>query len=563
MDVSLIAVGVVAGLATCLSPCVLPVLPVVAAVSAQGGRRRPLGMAVGLAAAFTVFTLTASRLLSALGLPQDLLRNLGIALLAVVGLGLLVPLVGEWLGRAFAPVVRLAGSGGPAGDGFWSGVGVGVPLALVWTPCAGPILAAVTVLAAERRLSLELVLITLAYSIGAALPLFVIALLGNRAGSRLAALRQVGPGLRRASGVVLLLAAALFTTDIPTRLAASTPEYVSGLQRLERANGVRDDLSKLTDDKGGAPSAKTASRTPDTLKDYGPAPAFAGISTWINTAGGEPLTLRKLRGKVVLLDFWTYSCVNCIRTLPYLEAWDARYRKAGLLIVGVHTPEFAFEHVVSNVRRAVSEHDIRYPVAIDNDYATWNAWSNQYWPADYLIDRRGHVRSAHFGEGAYDLTEHDIRTLLGEPAEGQMARPANVVTPSVDVQTPETYLGTFRAAGYRQKLDSGREHDYGAGSPVELNEVQLAGRWKVQKEFIVAGKGAILRFRYSAPRIYLVAAPPAHPVMLGVAVDGRRRAAVKVARDDLYQLAHIAGGGSHLLALSVPAGTRLYSFTFG
>jgi cytochrome c biogenesis protein CcdA/thiol-disulfide isomerase/thioredoxin len=563
MDVSLIAVGVVAGLATCLSPCVLPVLPVVAAVSAQGGRRRPLGMAAGLAAAFTVFTLTASRLLSALGLPQDFLRNLAIALLAVVGVGLLVPQVGEWLGRAFAPVVRLAGSGGPAGDGFWSGVGVGVPLALVWTPCAGPILAAVTVLAAERRLSLEVVLITVAYAIGAALPLFGIALLGNRASSRLAALRHVGPALRRASGVVLLLAAALFTTDIPTRLAAATPDYVSGLQKLERAHGVRNDLSKLTTHDGGAPSARTASRTPDTLKDYGTAPGFAGISTWINTPGGKPLTLQQLRGKVVLLDFWTYSCVNCIRTLPYLKAWDARYRKAGLVIVGVHTPEFAFEHVVSNVRQAVSEHDIRYPVAIDNDYRTWNAWSNQYWPADYLIDRRGHVRSAHFGEGAYDLTEHDIRTLLGEPAEGRMSHPMDVVTPSVDVQTPETYLGTFRAAGYRQKLEAGHDHDYGAGSPVELNEVQLAGRWKVEKESIVAGTGAILRFRYSAPRIYLVAAPPAHPVTLRVTVDGRRRAAVRVLRDDLYQLAHIAGTGSHLLALSVPEGTRLYSFTFG
>src|SRR4051812_28330104 len=255
MDVALIAVGAVAGLATCLSPCVLPVLPVVAAVSAQGGRRRPLGMAVGLAAAFTVFTLTASRLLSALGLPQDLLRNVAIALLALVGLGLLVPQVGEWLGRAFAPVVRLAGSGQPSGDGFWSGVGVGAALSLVWTPCAGPILAAITVLSAERQLSLELVLITVAYSIGAALPLFAIAVAGNRATSRLTWLRRMGPSLRRASGVVLLAAAALFTTDIPTRLAAGAPEYVSGLQKLERAHGVRTDLSHLTKHEGGSKSA--------------------------------------------------------------------------------------------------------------------------------------------------------------------------------------------------------------------------------------------------------------------------------------------------------------------
>jgi thiol-disulfide isomerase/thioredoxin len=403
-----------------------------------------------------------------------------------------------------------------------------------------------------------------AYSIGAALPLFGIALAGNRASSRLASLRRMGPGLRRASGAILIAAAVLFTTDIPTRLAASTPEYVSGLQKLERAHGVRTDLSHLTRHEGGSRSASSAANTPDTLKDYGPAPAFRGISTWLNTPDGNPLTLQQLRGKVVLIDFWTYSCVNCIRTLPYLKAWDAHYRKAGLVIVGVHTPEFAFEHVVSNVRRAVSEHDIRYPVAVDDDYGTWNAWSNQYWPADYLIDRRGHVRSAHFGEGAYDLTEHDIRTLLGEPTEGPMATPRDVVTPSATVQTPETYLGTFRAAGYKQKLDPGHDHDYGTGARVELNEVQLAGHWTVQKEFIVAGQGAILRFRYAAPRIYLVAAPAASgPVRLGVTVDGKRRAQVPVRSDDLYQLSHLAGTGSHLLALSVPPGTRLYSFTFG
>jgi thiol-disulfide isomerase/thioredoxin len=420
------------------------------------------------------------------------------------------------------------------------------------------------VLSAERRLSLELVLITVAYAIGAALPLFAIALAGNRASGRLQALRRAGPALRRASGAVLIAMAVLFTTDIPTNLAASAPGYVSSLQKLERSVRVRLALGRLTKHRGGSTAAGAAGRTPDALKDYGPAPDFTGISTWINTPSGTPLTLRKLRGKVVLVDFWTFSCVNCIRTLPYLKAWDARYRKAGLVIVGVHTPEFAFEHVVSNVRRAVSEHDIRYPVAVDNDYGTWNAWQNQYWPADYLIDRRGHVRSAHFGEGAYDLTEQDIRTLLGEATEAPAVQPRDVVTPSVSVQTPETYLGTFRAAGYHQRIVKNEVHDYGPGSQVELNEVQLAGRWNVRREYIVAGRGAVLRFRYEAPRIYLVAAPPAsRAVTLKVNVDGRARADVRVRDDDLYQLSHIAGTGSHVLALSVPPGTRLYSFTFG
>src|SRR6185437_9504668 len=200
--------------------------------------------------------------------------------------------------------------------------------------------------------------------------------------------------------------------------------------------------------------------------------------TWINTPDGRPLTLSKLRGKVVLVDFWTYSCVNCIRTLPYLKAWDARYRDAGLVIVGVHTPEFAFEHVVGNVRRAVGEHDIRYPVAVDNGYKTWNAWANQYWPADYLIDRNGHVRDAHFGEGAYDATEDKIRTLLGERASAPRAAPQGAISVSGDVQTPETYLGTFRAR-YSQQVHANTSFDYTPAVNPYVNEVQLEGHWRV------------------------------------------------------------------------------------
>ena len=263
------------------------------------------------------------------------------------------------------------------------------------------------------------------------------------------------------------------------------------------------------------------------------------------------------------MDFWTYSCVNCIRTLPYLKAWDARYRRAGLVIVGVHTPEFAFEHVVANVRRAVVEHGIRYPVAVDDAYGTWNAYGNQYWPADYLIDRNGDVRDAHFGEGAYAQTEADIRTLLGEHA-GTPVEPSGVVTASQTVRTPETYLGTDRGVAYRQQLRQGHDARYTAPSQVGPNTVALVGHWTVQQHQIVAGAGAHLEFSYAAPRIYLVAAPPAGGTStISVSVDGRPHGAVKVADDDLYQLAHMPTAGPHLLDLTVPAGTTLYSFTFG
>ncbi len=564
MSITLLLAAVVAGLATFLSPCVLPLVPVVLATSTTTGRRRPLGVALGLALTFVVFTLAASRVLAALDLPQDLLHTIAILLLAAAGLVLVLPSLGAWAGRVFEPLATRASGKLRMGDGFGSGLLLGAALSVVWTPCAGPILAAVTALAAEHHLSGELVLITIAYAAGATFPLFVIVLLGQRATTQFARLRRHGPALRRASGVVLLAGAWLFTTDLPTRLAAATPGYLSWLQAPERSSAVESDLRHLDSSTKHSRAALSAGNTPDNLKDYGPAPDFEGISAWIHTPGSKPLSLTRLRGKVVLIDFWTYSCVNCIRTLPYLEAWYSRYHKAGLEIVGVHTPEFAFEHVVGNVRRAVAEHGIKYPVAIDNGYQTWDAWANQYWPADYLIDRRGQIRDAHFGEGSYSLTEDDIRTLLGEHASAPHASPHGAITPSNLVETPETYLGTYRAEAYTQKLHANRAWRYVAPKATSPNSVQLDGSWKVEKQKIVAGPGARLHFSYVAPRIYLVAAPPAgSPRTLSAMVDGGASRRIRVGHDDLYELAHLASPGPHLLTLSVPRGTSLYSFTFG
>jgi cytochrome c biogenesis protein CcdA/thiol-disulfide isomerase/thioredoxin len=563
VSVTLVLAAVVAGLATFLSPCVLPIVPVVLATGTTGGRRRPLGVALGLALAFVAFTLAASRVLAALGLPQDLLHTVAVVLLAFAGLMLLAPLLAEWAGRLFQPLASRVGGRLPGGDGFASGLALGAALSLVWTPCAGPILAAVTALASEHRVSGNLVLITVAYAAGATVPLFVLVLLGQRAVSGFARLRGHGLALRRASGVVLVLGAWLFTTNLPTRLAAATPGYLSWIQSPERSGAVKSDLRALDRSKAHSQAALAAGNAPDRLKDYGPAPDFAGISAWLNTPRSRPLSLASLRGKVVLVDFWTYSCVNCIRTLPYLKAWDGRYRDAGLVIVGVHTPEFAFEHVVGNVRRAVSEHDIRYPVAVDNGYKTWNAWANQYWPADYLIDRNGHVRDAHFGEGAYRETEDKIRTLLGERASAPHAAPRGAISVSSAVQTPETYLGTFRAH-YSQTVHANTFFDYVPAASPYLNEVQLQGQWRVEAQKIVAGKGAHLLLRYVAPRIYVVAAPTAGAAgSISASVDGRVLPRIPVPHDDLYQLAHLRKPGPHALDLTVRPGTSLYSFTFG
>ena len=500
--ISLLVVAFAAGLATALSPCVLPILPVVAATSGAGGRRRPLGMAAGLVLTFTIFTLTAARVLDALGLPDDALRTLGIALLALAGIALLVPAVAELAGRPFQPLARAAGRRVRGGDGFAGGVAIGAALGLVWTPCAGPVLAAVSVLAANQDVSARVVAITLAYAFGAALPLLGIALAGQRATARIQALRAHGPALRRAAGAIMVAAAALFATDVPERLAVALPGYTSELQAFERSNGAQD----LLDDLTGAKGLPVADQGDASLRDFGVAPGVAQIASWINTPGDRPLAADDFAGRVVLVDFWTYSCINCLRTLPYLTAWDARYRKAGLTILGVHTPEFAFERDRGNVERAVREHGIRYPVALDSEYGTWNAWGNRYWPAKYLIDRRGHVRFYHFGEGDYDETERAIRTLLGE--RGATATPGEAQTPSPDIETPETYLGAERAAGYVQAVRPRVRQRYELPQELRTNEVGLGGEWTVGSERAVAGRDAVLELRYRARRVFLVLAPP-------------------------------------------------------
>jgi cytochrome c biogenesis protein CcdA/thiol-disulfide isomerase/thioredoxin len=562
---TLLAVAFVAGIATFLSPCVLPVLPVIAVGAIGGGRARAVALTVGLVASFTVFTLLASRLLDALGLPADALRNVAIAILAVVGVALLLPRLGELAGR---PFTRLAALGGPLTrqrEGIGGGLVLGVGLGLVWTPCAGPILAAVTALAAERRLSLDAAFVTFTYALGAGLPLLVIALAGRRALTGLRATRVHAQAVRRASGLVMIGAAVLFTTAIPTELATAAPGLTSSLQKVERSSDAAKHIAQLTHARTTfTKPAETASRA-TSLRDFGPAPQFAGLSTWLNT-GGKALSMTGLRGKVVLVDFWTYSCINCIRTLPYLKSWDARYRARGLVIVGVHTPEFAFEHVVSNVRQAVHEQGIHYPVAIDNDYGTWQAYGNQYWPAHYLIDRRGHVREVHFGEGQYAQTERDIQQLLGEPAATALASTrVRAVTPSGDVGTPETYLGSERGE-YAQKITKNVMRRYVEPAETNANEVTLQGDWKVGAQYLTAGPGASIRLSYTARRAYLVFGAPkdGKVASVRVSVTGAPVRTVKVDHDDLYNVASIPGPSSlRTLVAHVPPGVRAYSFTFG
>jgi cytochrome c biogenesis protein CcdA/thiol-disulfide isomerase/thioredoxin len=543
----LIAVGFAAGLVTALSPCVLPVLPILFAGGASGGRRRPYAIVAGLVLSFSAFTLAGVWLLDVLGLPKDLLRDLALALLFVVAASLLVPRLGELLER---PLLRLTRR--PAGD-LGGGLVLGLSLGLVFVPCAGPVLAAVTVVAASRDLGADVVALTVAYAAGAAVPMLLVAA-GGRWAAGMRAVRAHSLGVRRALGAVVGLTALAIALGADSRFQTSVPGYTEALQdRIERSSAADRELDELT--------GRTGHVEESTLRDFGEAPEFAGIARWLNTPGGRALSLEGLRGKVVLIDFWTYSCVNCLRTLPYLRGWDEAYHDKGLQIVGVHTPEFAFEHDEDNVRGAVDRLELDYPVALDNDYGTWDAYGNRYWPAKYLIDRRGHVRFAHFGEGAYAETERVIRLLLAESPQAELVsariRGAN---PSRQA-TPETYLGYLRIANVTNfSIAQDREATYLLPKSLATDHLALGGRWRVENERAVAGRGARLRLRFRAREVNLVLGGKGRVTVL---LDGKRVRVVSVTGSRLYELLHLPAFREGTLELRFTADVAGYAFTFG
>jgi cytochrome c biogenesis protein CcdA/thiol-disulfide isomerase/thioredoxin len=546
----LLGIGFVAGIVTAISPCVLPVLPILFAGSASGGRRRPYAIVAGLIVSFTVFLLAGTWLLDVLGLPQDFLRNVAIGLLFLMAALLIVPQLGELVERPLARLSRRPSS--DLGGGFVLGLSLG----LVFVPCAGPVLGAVTVVAATHKVGAETVFLTLAYALGAAIPMLLIGIGGRRAMGRFTAFRAHARSVRAALGVVIAATALAIVFNVDRRFQTALPGYTNSLQsHIEGTSYAKKQLAKL--------SARKASRAVDApnLDDFGPAHDFQGVSQWLNTRG-ESLSLAKLRGKVVLVDFWTYSCINCLRTLPHLEAWYRTYGPKGLVVVGVHTPEFGFEHVVSNVRSAVRDLGVRYPVAIDNDYATWTAYSNQYWPAEYLIDKQGHIRHAHFGEGEYGKTESLIRTLLSEP-DTKLPVASRLTDPTPqDVTTAESYLGFQRLERYAgSEIKMGVEASYSLPKSLPQNELAYGGRWRVEAERIVSGPGARLQLHFYAHNVYLVLGGHGRVEVL---VNGKPTRTVRVTGiSRLYTLVKHPRSEDAILELRFTPGISAYAFTFG
>jgi cytochrome c biogenesis protein CcdA/thiol-disulfide isomerase/thioredoxin len=549
--VLLLGISFLAGVITAVSPCVLPVLPIVLAGGAAGETpRRPYAIVAGLVVSFTVFTLSASALLMALGLPQDTLRNLAIALLFIVAATLLVPSFGMLIE---APLSRL--SRRPSGD-LGGGFVLGLSLGLVFVPCAGPVLATVSALAAEHRVGFRLVLLTLFYAAGAGLVLLLVALGGQRVTRRL---RQTRAWWRPALGVVMLAAAFAVVFNLDQTLQMNLGSYTTALQRHTEESGFASKhLATLRGATGGVTLTRHAVPH-SSLPRYGPAPDFADIADWLNTPHGKPLTIAGLRGKVVLVDFWTYSCINCLRTIPHLRAWYAAYHKDGLEIVGVHTPEFAFEHVPSNVEGAVKRLGISWPVALDNEYGTWNAWSNQYWPADYLVDQQGQVRAYSFGEGDYAKTEDDIRQLLG--IGGRTTSVANR-TPT-ELQTPETYLGPERLDGSRYVGTPpvlNHRADYRLAESVPQNDISYGGTWTLSGQTATPGRGARLDLHYHADDVYIVLSGHGR---IAVTRNGKPLPPIDVDGAKLYTVLSGTTTTDAVLQFSFPRGVRAYSFTFG
>jgi cytochrome c biogenesis protein CcdA/thiol-disulfide isomerase/thioredoxin len=607
----LLVVAFLGGLITGLSPCIVPVIPVVmAGGSSSTSRARPYLIIAGVVASFSLSVLFASSVLSFLHLPQDLLFWLGVAMLGILAVGLLVPAVGEVIER---PFVRL-GSSRYAKEG--GGFVLGLSLGLVFVPCAGPVLTAISVAAAHHRVGFTSILVTLVYAAGVTVPLLVLAVVSERATEHWKSFRSHLPTVRKVAGAVLAVTTLAIAFNWLGALQRDVPGYTTALEdHVESLGAACSQLRQLSGehqnqfaaanarlegkkatcastDAGESQSGRLAAGTTTTtttmataatapngasnkkprvfmanktnLPNLGRAPNFTGITAWFNTQGDQPLSLSQLRGKVVLVDFWTYSCINCQRALPHVEGWYNDYRKDGLVVVGVSSPEFAFEHVVSNVQSAAGHLGIDYPVAVDDDLDTWNAYNNEYWPAEYLIDPTGIVRAYDFGEGGYGQMESNIRMLLSANGVTDLPSRTDVPdrTPTSEAITPESYVGYERLNNdVGTPVANDRPITYHPPSTIASNSFAFGGRWTVHREEATAGRNATIGLQFTADDVYLVMSGHGS---VGVSYNGHPVKAVTVTGiPTLYTLLSGTTLQTGVLTLTFSPGIQAYDFTFG
>jgi cytochrome c biogenesis protein CcdA/thiol-disulfide isomerase/thioredoxin len=567
----LIAFAFLAGVVTVLSPCILPVLPVVLSGTVGGGKARPLGIITGFVVSFTVFTLTLSALVSLLGISADVLRYVAAGLILAFGLVMVIPP----LKNAFMRLVSgLSGAGtrepAAAGGkkGYLSGLVLGLSLGLVWTPCVGPIMASVITLALSSTVDAGAIFITLSFALGTSLPLFLIMWGGRGLLHRFPFFTKHSGAIQKVfGGLMILTAVALFTGAerlFQTLILQAFPGYGAGLTSLENQGVVLDAIAQRN--AGNAPLSAGDARIQSPLLT-----TLAMGGSWVNS---PPLTPADLEGKVVLIDFWTYSCINCIRTFPNLKTWDEHYRDKGLVIIGVHSPEFAFEQDLGNLQRAVADYGLRYPVVQDNDFKIWNSFHNHYWPAHYIFDRMGVLKYQHFGEGEYEKTEGVIQLLLGldknTPIVGQDQPPPPLAHPL----TAETYLGYQRAQRFAGSEVPVRDKalTYSLPNTLLSGEWALSGVWVQEAQNVRAQGPGALELSFYAGHVYVVLGPVPGtlPPTLTVMVNGRPTDTSDVHNGKLklgeYRLYELLSGDVPLegtIRIKTDGPVRAYAFTFG
>jgi cytochrome c biogenesis protein CcdA/thiol-disulfide isomerase/thioredoxin len=566
----LFALAYLGGILTILSPCILPVLPFVFARADRPFLRNGLPLLSGMA-----LTFAAVATLAAIGGEWAVAANsvgrwVALALLSAFALLLIFPALSE---RAMRPLVglgeRLSARGSE--DRIGGSLLLGVATGLLWAPCAGPILGIILTGAALSGASSTTTGLLLSYALGAATSLALALLVGGKLYAAMKRSIGAGEGLRKALGVLILVGVGTIALGLDTRVLArlSTAQTFAFEHRLARLLGMQD--KELTTKTGG------------TLPVEGALPPLDGAVTWFNS---PPLTREQLKGKVVLIDFWTYSCINCIRSVPFVRAWAEQYRKDGLVVIGVHSPEFAFEKNPANVQKAIADFRIRYPVALDNNLAVWRAFDNRYWPAHYLADAEGRIRYHHFGEGRTDETEAAIRSLLAEKGVMRLAAKAKVdasgasaAADFASIRSPETYLGIKRArnfaspGGLREGETLYRLPDY-----YQLNHWGFAGRWNVERErSVLQAPGGRIAFQFRSRDLHLVlGSASGRPIRFRVLIDGKQPGNDRgmdidaagngqVTGQRLYQLVRQQDPSRERLftIIFLDPGAEAYAFTFG
>lgn len=574
----LIVFAFIAGIATILSPCIWPILPIVLSSSSLGGKLRPLGVTLGITSSFALFTLTISYLVKIFNFDPNTLRIFAVIIIAFLGLAMLIPKINQYLEILISKLTTKFGSSVQStGNGFAPGYITGFSLGAVWTPCAGPILASVAALAATSQISLAAVIVTISYVIGIGIPLFAIGYGGQQLITKSRGISKYTGVIQKTFGIIMIMTAVAIYYNLDQTLQLKVlekfPQLDASVNFIENNEKIQSQLDNLRGSSGFEES-KTSE-----LKNYGPAPEFTGITNWINTENGESLTMEELRGKVVLIDFWTYTCINCIRTLPHVTSWYEKYKDDNFIVVGVHTPEFAFEKETANVIKANQKYNINYPVAQDNDYRTWRAFKNRYWPAKYLIDANGEIRYVHFGEGDYDKTEEAIRALIEENGTEIIEQINTEITDSTPKNrlTPETYLGSDRMEYYYPEgnIQNGPK-SFTLPENIPLNNFSYGGNWEIYDEYSKSVENSVLELKFKANKVFLVMkASDEKPHQVKILLDGQelpveaisedvQNSSVTVDIDRLYTLVDISGPVSeHSLRLEFESGIEAYAFTFG